>query len=168
MSTGEILTGLAMAVGLVGVLVPVLPGLLLIGAVAVIWAIVEGTTTAWVVAVVMLAILATGTYLKYRVPGRELAAQDVPALTWTLVGVGGVIGFFVIPIVGALAGVVAGAYVGERIRFSSHSLAWASTLRVIVSIGKGMALEFAAGMIAIALSGRRGRRGLRRVRATSR
>ena len=31
-----------------------------------------------------LAILGAGTYLKYRVPGRELAAQKVPARTWVL------------------------------------------------------------------------------------
>ena len=148
---GEILIGLLMAIGLVGVVVPVVPGLLLIGAMTVVWAIAESTATAWVVAVVMIVILGIGTYLKYRLPGRELAAQGVPALTWTLVGVGGVIGFFVIPVVGALAGVVVGAYLGERIRFGAHAAAWASTKRVIVSIGKGMLVEFAAGTVAIAL-----------------
>lgn len=152
MSTGgEILIGLAMAIGLVGVLLPVVPGLLLIGAMAIIWAVAEGTTTATVVATVMIAVLVAGTYLKYRIPGRELAAQGVSTLTWILVGVGGIIGFFVIPVIGALAGVVAGAYVGERIRLGSHSPAWASTKRVIVSIGKGMALEFAAGTVAIVI-----------------
>ena len=72
-------------------------------------------------------------------------------MTWALVGVGGVVGFFVVPVVGALAGVVAGDYVGERVRFGAHSPAWASTKRVVVSIGKGIALEFAAGMVAISL-----------------
>ncbi|MEO8693996.1 MAG: DUF456 domain-containing protein [Acidimicrobiales bacterium] len=152
MSTGgEILIGLAMAIGLVGVLVPVVPGLLLIAVMGVVWAIAEGSATAAVVAAVMIAVLAAGTYLKYRIPGRELAAQKVASLTWTLIGVGGVIGFFVIPVIGAFAGVVAGAYLGERIRFGSHSHAWTSTKRVIVSIGKGMAFEFAAGTVAIAV-----------------
>jgi len=148
---GEILIGLLMAIGLVGVLLPVLPGLFLIGAAAVAWAVAEGTASAWVVAAAMLAVLATGTYLKYQVPGREFAAQKVPALTWTLVGVGGVIGFFVVPLVGSLVGVVAGAYVGELIRFRSHGSAWASAKRVLRSIGKGIGLEFAAGLVAIAL-----------------
>jgi uncharacterized protein YqgC (DUF456 family) len=148
---GEILIGLLMAIGLVGVLVPVLPGSVLIGAMAVIWAVAEATVTAWVVAAVMIAILASGTYLKYRVPGRELAAQGVPKMTWILIGVGGVIGFFVVPVVGALAGVVGGAYLGERIRFGSHSPAWASTKRVVVGIGKGIMFEFLAGIVAIAL-----------------
>jgi uncharacterized protein len=127
LTDGEIVICLPMAIGLGGVLLAMLPGLLLIGAMAVIWAVSEATMRAWVVAAAMIAVLAIGTYLKYRVPGRKLSAQGVPALTWTLIGVGGVVGFFVIPIVGAIAGVVAGAYPGERIRFGSHSSAWAST-----------------------------------------
>ena len=151
MSAGEVLIGVLMAIGLVGVLLPVLPGSLLIAAMGVVWAATEATVTAWIVAVVMITVLTAGTYVKYRVPGRELAAQTVPKLTWTLIGVGGVIGFFVIPVIGALAGMVAGAYLGERIRFGSHSSAWASTKRVLVSIGKGIILEFAAATVAIAL-----------------
>lgn len=152
MSTaGEILIGLAMAIGLVGVLLPVVPGLLLIGVMAVVWAVAEGSAAAAIVVAVMIAVLAAGTYFKYRIPGRELATQGVSPLTWTLVGVGGVIGFFVVPVIGAFAGVIAGAYLGERIRLGSHSPAWASTKRVIVSIGKGMALEFAAGIVAIVI-----------------
>jgi hypothetical protein len=65
--------------------------------------------------------------------------------------VGGVVGFFIVPVVGAFAGVVAGAYVGERLRFGSHRAAWSSTKRLVVSIGKGIALEFVAGMVAIGL-----------------
>ena len=148
---GEVVIGLLMAIGLVGVLLPVLPGSLLIAAMGVVWAVAEATATAWIVAAVMIAILTAGTYLKYRVPGRELAAQAVPALTWTFVGVGGVVGFFVVPVIGALAGIVAGAYLGERIRFGSHSSAWASTKRVLVSIGKGIIFEFAAATVAIGL-----------------
>jgi uncharacterized protein YqgC (DUF456 family) len=138
-----------MAIGLIGVIVPVVPGLLLIAVMAVVWAVAEGTATAVVVAAVMVAVLAAGTFLKYRIPGRELAAQGVSSLTWVLVGVGGIVGFVVIPVIGALAGVVAGAYLGERMRFGSHSKAWASTKRVIAGIGKGMAFEFAAGTVAI-------------------
>ena len=148
---GEVVIGLLMAIGLVGVLLPVLPGSLLIAAMGVVWAVAEARATAWIVAAVMIAILTAGTYLKYRVPGRELAAQAVPALTWTFVGVGGVVGFFVVPVIGALAGIVAGAYLGERIRFGSHSSAWASTKRVLVSIGKGIIFEFAAATVAIGL-----------------
>jgi uncharacterized protein YqgC (DUF456 family) len=152
MSTGaEIVFGLLLAVGLVGVVVPVLTGLALIGGVAVVWAIVEGTATSWGVAAAMIVVLAIGTYLKYRIPGRELQAQGVPAQTWTLAAVGGIVGFFVIPVVGAPVGLVVGAFVGERRRFGATSPAWASTKRLVVSIGKGMLLELLAAVVAIGI-----------------
>jgi len=148
---GELLLGLLMAIGLVGVLVPVLPGLLLIAAVAIGWAIAEGGTGAWVVTAVILVILAVGTTVKYLLPGRELRAQRVPALTWALAAIGGVAGFFVVPVLGAAIGFVLGVYLGERMRFGAHAPAWESSKRLIVSIGVGMAVEFAAGVVAIAI-----------------
>jgi uncharacterized protein YqgC (DUF456 family) len=152
MSTGaEVVFGVLLAVGLVGVVVPVLPGLALIGGVAVVWAIVEGTSTAWAVAVAMIGVLAIGTYLKYRIPGRELQAQDVPASTWALAAIGGIVGFFVIPVVGAPVGLVLGVFVGERRRFGGTAPAWASTKRLVISIGKGMLLELAAAVVAIGI-----------------
>ena len=56
MSSVEIVLGLVMLVGLVGVIVPVLPGLLLMIAAGVLWAIDRGGAMAWSVAIVMAAI----------------------------------------------------------------------------------------------------------------
>src|SRR5690606_33901596 len=66
----DVLFGLLMAVGLVGVIVPVLPGLMLIGGVAVVWGFAEGSGAAWAVVAAMIVILAVGTYLKFQIPGR--------------------------------------------------------------------------------------------------
>jgi len=150
-TAGEVLIGLTMAIGLVGVIVPVLPGLLLIAGAAVVWAIAEGTAVAWSAAIAIVAVLALGTYLKYRVPGRALKNQQVSTRTWVLVAVGGIAGFFVIPIIGAVLGVVVGCYAGEWLTYRGHGPAWDSTKRVLVGVGKGMALEFLAGIVAIGL-----------------
>lgn len=147
----DVLFGLLMALGLVGVIVPVLPGLVLIAGVAVVWAFAEGSGTAWAVVAAMIVILAVGTYLKFRIPGRALKAQMVPRRTWWLVATGGIVGFFVVPVVGAVIGVVLGAYIGERIRFGEHRAAWDSATQLLRGIGKGMALEFAAGVLALVL-----------------
>ena len=49
MSTGGIvLVALAIAVGLVGIVVPLLPGTLLVFAAIAVWAVVENNVTAWV------------------------------------------------------------------------------------------------------------------------
>ena len=56
---GLIVVGLAIATGIVGVVVPVLPGALLAWAAIVVWALVVGGATAWaVLGVATLAMVA--------------------------------------------------------------------------------------------------------------
>lgn len=146
---GEFLIGLVMAIGLVGVLLPVLPGLVLVAGAGVVWALEVGTWQGWAVVALMVVIMAVGTVVKYRIPGRELAQSQASVRTWVLAGVLAVIGFFVIPIVGLVLGFVVGIYLGELWDHGSHAPAWASTRRLLTGIGKGIAVEFAAGASAI-------------------
>ena len=65
MSTGGIvLVGLAIAVGLVGVIVPLLPGTLLVYAAIAVWAVIEHTMVAWVVLGVVTAVLGASLLIK--------------------------------------------------------------------------------------------------------
>ena len=64
----EFLVGLAIAVGLVGVVVPVVPGALLVWAAIVLWGIGVGTATGWAIVVVATAVIAGGQVVKYAVP----------------------------------------------------------------------------------------------------
>ncbi|WP_016933755.1 DUF456 domain-containing protein, partial [Rhodococcus sp. R1101] len=96
---GELLVGLAILVGLLGIVLPILPGVLLIfGAIAV-WAFVTGGTTAWVVlGVATAALLVTG-IVKYTWPGKRLQQAGVPNRSLILAGLLGIAGFFVVPVV---------------------------------------------------------------------
>ena len=51
--------------------------------------------------------------MKYVVPGRRLKENGIPNSTLLLGGVLGVVGFFVIPVVGLLVGFVLGVYLAE-------------------------------------------------------
>ena len=98
--------GLAILVGLLGIIVPILPGGILILTAVLVWASVTGGATAWVVFAVVATFLVLGTVVKYAVPGKRLKDAGIPASTqWTGVGVG-VAGFFVIPVVGLFVGFV--------------------------------------------------------------
>ena len=114
MSTGGIiLVAFAIAVGLVGIVVPLLPGTLLVfGAIAV-WAAIEHNVTSWVTLGVVGALIAVSTAIKYLWPVRRMRAADVS--TWSLVAgaVLGIIGFFVIPVLGLVIGFVLGIYLAE-------------------------------------------------------
>src|SRR4051812_26916318 len=106
----DIIVALAIAVGLVGVLVPALPGTLLVGAAILLWAIERGDAAAWVVFVVAAALLVAGSAVKYAVPGRRLKQVGVPTSTLLAGGALGVVGFFVVPVIGLPVGFVVGIY----------------------------------------------------------
>jgi uncharacterized protein YqgC (DUF456 family) len=143
----DVLAGLAILVGLVGIVVPVLPGSVLILAAVVAWAVAAGTTTGWVVLGAVTVLLAAGTVVKYAVPGRRLRAVGVPTRTLLAGGVLGVVGFFVVPVVGLLVGFVAGVYLSEVQRLG-REWAWPSTRAALHAVGLSVLIELAAGLLA--------------------
>jgi uncharacterized protein YqgC (DUF456 family) len=151
MSSAEIVLGLVMLVGLVGVIVPVLPGLLLVIAAAVLWAIDRGGAMAWSVAIVMAAIGIAGMVASSVLPARRTASSGAPA--WVVVAgiVGMVIGFFAVPVVGALIGFPAGVFVAELLRHRHHGPAWRATWEALKSVGLGIAIQLGAGVAMIAI-----------------
>jgi hypothetical protein len=143
----DVLVGAAVLVGLVGIVVPVLPGSLLIGVAVLVWALEVATTTGWVVLAVVTTVLVLGAVVKYFVPGRRLKAAGVPNRTLLLGALTGVVGFFVIPVVGLLIGFVLGVYVAEARRLG-RDRAWPSTTSALRAVGLSVLIELAAGLLA--------------------
>jgi len=146
----EVLVALAIAVGLVGILVPMLPGSLLVAAGIVVWALGEASATAWVVAVAGLALLATGTVVKYLVPGRRLQRAGVPTSTLLAGGALGVVGFFVVPVVGLPLGFLLGVYLAQWHRVG-RAAAWPATVHAVKAVGLGIVIELVFGILAAAV-----------------
>jgi uncharacterized protein YqgC (DUF456 family) len=134
-------------VGLLGVLVPILPGLVLVLAAVLVWALDVGSATAWTVFAVATLLLLAGTVAKYAVPGRRLKSSGIPSsTTWWGVGLG-IVGFFVIPVVGLFIGFVLGVYLAEHRRVGSAA-AWPSTKEALRAVGVSILIELAAGILA--------------------
>jgi hypothetical protein len=145
---GIVLVALAIAIGLIGIVVPILPGgLLVFGAIAV-WAAVEQTTVGWVVLGVAAAVFIAAEVIKYLWPVRRMRAADVR--TWSLVvgGVLGIIGFFVIPVIGLLIGFVAGVYLAELGLRRDHVRAWASTVHALKGVALSVGVELTGALLA--------------------
>lgn len=146
-----ILAGVMIVVGMAGILLPVLPGLLLMWGGVAVWALSLRTPTAWAVLGVATAIMVVGSVVKYLVPGKRMRDAGVP---WSTVGLGsllGILGFFVIPVLGLFLGFVAGVYLAERIRLDENSLAWPSTVAALRAVGVSILIELLSGLL-IALS----------------
>src|ERR1700750_477501 len=138
---GLVVVALAIATGIVGVVLPVLPGALLAWVAIAVWALAVGSATAW--AVLTIATLAIGgaQLVKFLVPGRRLRAAGVPrrSIVAGLVLAG--VGFFVIPVVGFFVGCPLGVYVEERRRLGRHASAWNSTREALRAMGVSILIE---------------------------
>lgn len=151
MSTGGlILVAVAIAVGLAGILFPLLPGTLLVWAAIAVWAYLVGGSTAWAVLGVATAVLAAGVLVKYLWPARRMKAADVSGRTLTAGAVLGVIGFFVIPVAGLLIGFVLGVFLAELAQRRDKRRAWASTVHAIKGVALSVGVELSAALLATA------------------
>lgn len=147
MSLTEVIVAVAIAVGLVGILVPVLPGSILVVGAVLVWAGTTGGPTAWVVFAVATTLIAAGTVVKYLLPGRRLQDAGIPASTqWIGVALG-VVGFFVVPVVGLVLGFVLGVYLAELRRVGS-ARAWPSTVHSLKAAGLSIVIELGAALAA--------------------
>jgi uncharacterized protein len=145
-SAVELAVAVVIAVGLVGILVPVLPGLLLVWAGVLVWATELQTTTGWVLLGVATLLLAASQVAKYLLPGRRMRAAGVPDRTLVLGGLLGIVGFFVVPVVGLAVGFVLGVYLAERARLGGHGRAWISTVHALKGVGLSVLIELVAGL----------------------
>jgi uncharacterized protein YqgC (DUF456 family) len=147
-SAGLLIVGLVILVGLVGVVLPILPGAFLVVAAILFWAFAVGTATAWVVFAAAAAAVVATQIAKYVLPGRRLAASGVPRSSIVVGALVGIVGFFVVPIVGLLLGFVLGVYAAEFRRLGSHASAWPSTKVALRAVGLSVAIEMLGALVA--------------------
>lgn len=138
-------------IGLAGIVVPVLPGLLIVLGGVLLWAYQSGTPVSWWVFVVCAALYVGGLGLQYAVPGRRLRRQGVGTRTLLLALVLGIVGAIVIPVVGGPPAFVLGIYLVEHARTRAASLAWASTRAALRAVLTSIGIELLAGLCITAI-----------------
>ncbi|MDZ5442603.1 DUF456 domain-containing protein [Micromonospora sp. 4G57] len=148
----SVVAALAILAGLAGVVVPGLPALPLCWGGVLVWALFGGAGPGrWAVLAAATVVAAGGTVVKYLWPGRNLRRTGVPTSSLLAGGLLGLVGFFVIPVVGLVIGFVAGVWGAERLRLGSNQLAWPATVQALKAAGLSMLVEFLAGVVIAAL-----------------
>ena len=147
MTTLTVLTGLGIIAGLVGTVIVVVPGILVVWASVLVWAIAGDNPHRWWTLAAATVLIVASTVLKYLVPGRRLSDAGVPGWTLAVAGLGGVIGFFVIPVVGFFVGFVLGLLGSELIRLRDLAVAWPATKAALAAVGISVAVELFAGIL---------------------
>lgn len=133
-------------IGLVGIVVPVLPGLLLVLGAVLLWAWEVSTPLGWWVFGISAALYAGGVALQYLVPGRRMRQAGVRTSTLALAVALGVVGFFVVPVVGAAVGFVLGIYLVEHGRSRDARTAWNATKTALKAVFLSVGIELLAGL----------------------
>ena len=137
---------LIFAVGVLGIVFPVLPGLLICLGTVLVWALDVGGTRAWVTFGLAALIYAVGVVLQLTIPGRKMKAEGVGGWTIVLGLLAAVVGFFVVPIVGAPLFFVLGVFLVEYSRYRERDRAWAATQAAIRGVLRSIGVELAAAM----------------------
>ncbi len=143
-----IVCGLAIVVGATGVIVPVLPGSILIGISLLAWALVIGSPLGWVIFGIGAVFVAAGMSSSAVLTGRAMKKQSIPSRSIIIGLLVGVVGFFVIPVVGLLIGFALGLFLSELARQREVRPAVASSLAAMKATGLGMLAEFGFASLA--------------------
>jgi hypothetical protein len=143
----QLVVAVLIVVGLVGTVVPVLPGLVLVWGSIAVWALLDGGGWLRWGLVVLCGLLAVAGYLLATVlPSRRATEAGAPGVV-VLAGVAGmVVGFFVIPVVGFLVGGVVGVFAAELVRSRRLDSAWVLTVETLKGFGLAAAVQLAAGL----------------------
>ncbi|MEU7604897.1 DUF456 domain-containing protein [Streptomyces sp. NPDC040724] len=144
-----LLVGLVLLLGVLGVLVPGVPGTWLVWAGLLWWALHVRSALAWSLLVSATALLLVVQVVKWQLPPRRVRGLGVTPRMAVFAGAGAVLGFVLIPVLGAVPGFVGGVYLCERLRLGTHGEAWASVRAVMRAVGTSVLVELFACLLVV-------------------
>ncbi|MEV7725014.1 DUF456 domain-containing protein [Streptomyces sp. NPDC087917] len=145
-----LLVGLVLSLGVLGVMVPGVPGTWLVWAGILWWTLHERSATAWGLLAAVTALLLVVQVVKALLPPRRLRPVGADSRMAVYAGAGALLGFVVLPVVGAVPGFVGGLYLCERRRLGTDAEARASVRAVMRSVGTSVLVELFACLVVAA------------------
>lgn len=145
----ELLTILAILLGLAGVVSQVFPGGTIVAAAVAIWGWYQGGTLGWTVAVVAIVAMVVAMVLKYVLAARCMERGGVRSSTLLIAAIAGVVGFFVVPVVGLFLFFVGAVFLVELARARTVARAWPATKRALKAALLTVLIELAGAMVAV-------------------
>jgi|WetSurMetagenome_2_1015567.scaffolds.fasta_scaffold100801_2 uncharacterized protein len=146
----SVVAGILLAVAAFGTVFPVLPGSPIAFAALIAWGWVLGGAAAWTAAIIGALLCAIGFMATVLLTGRKLKQQRIPKRSTLIAVVAGIVGMFVIPVVGLFVGFAGGLFLSEYVRLANSQAALRASGEALKAIGLGMLVEFA--MVALASS----------------
>ncbi|MEU1515922.1 DUF456 domain-containing protein [Streptomyces sp. NPDC005811] len=136
-----LLVGLVILLGLCGVLVPGVPGSWFVWSAVLWWALKDPQPVAWWVLVGATVVLFLSQVVRWALPPRRLRESGATPRMAVYAGVGALLGFFLVPVLGAIPGFMGGIYLCERLRLGRHGEARAALRTAMRSGGSSVLAE---------------------------
>jgi uncharacterized protein len=136
-----LLVGLVILLGLCGVLIPGVPGSWLVWAAVMWWALKDPQPLAWIVLMGATVALFLSQVVRWALPPRRLRESGATPRMGVYAGVGALLGFVLLPVIGAIPGFMGGIYLCERLRLGRHGEARAALRTAMRSGGSSVLTE---------------------------
>ena len=147
----DLVVALLSGAGLVGAVVQIIPGGLLVGGSVFVWGVVTGGQLGWTVAIIAVLLTVIAMVLKYLLAGQYLKKKGVPSRSILVGAALGIVGFFVIPVVGLFIGFIGGTYLSELLRLRDEPAARAATIHAMKATGLSILVELTAALVVTAV-----------------
>jgi uncharacterized protein YqgC (DUF456 family) len=142
-----LLVGVVILLGLSGVLVPGVPGSWLVWAAVLWWALSDPQALSWAVLVGATVVLLLSQAVRWMLPPRRLRAGGATTRMAVYAGAGALLGFVLVPVLGAIPGFLGGIYLSERLRLGGHGHAVAAVRTAMRSGGWSVLTELFACLL---------------------
>lgn len=143
-----VIAGLLLAVSVAGTVYPVLPGSLLAILTLLGWAWMLGGPPAWICAGIGTGLAVAGWSASAVLTGRALKRQQIPRGTILVAVAVGIVGTFLIPVVGLFVGFGLGLLLAEYARRRDLASALRASAATLKSTGLGILVEFGCAALA--------------------
>ncbi|MCH8564074.1 DUF456 domain-containing protein [Nesterenkonia sp. LB17] len=145
-----VIAGLLLVIGALGVVLPILPGSLLIIITLIVWALLLGGPVVWTTAIIGVVLAVIGWGSSTVLTGRSLHRQQIPRGPIMIAVVTALVGLIVFPPLGLFIGFAAGLFGAEFVRRERDWLAaGTASLHALRAVGLGILLEFLLAGLAI-------------------
>ncbi len=135
-------------VGVLGIVIPVLPGSLTILGALLVWGLWGDSTWGWLAFGLGAAFVAVGMASSWILTGRALKQREIPQWPVIVGLVAGVLGMFVLPGLGFILGFIAGVMISEYLRVRDFGTAVTTSWAMVKAVGVGILVELTCGLIA--------------------
>ena len=151
-TVATLVTAAVLLVGLLSLVLPILPGSLVVIIGLLLWAVLVGGPVVWVVAGVGIALTLIGWSASTVLTGRVLHRERIPAGPILVALASALVGLVVLPPLGLFLGFAAGLFGAEYFRRSRDwRAAGSASLQALRAVGIGLLVEFFCAGTAVSL-----------------